>query len=249
MQVRALFVTVAAVLVLASCGLIDGDGSITVTSDPGGGATSTGAPDTTEPPGATVPDGEDADETPWWLLLVVLGAFLILIIAFVSRGSKKRLVVAPAPTTWKENARKGYADARWLFDAMSEDLAIWRGNATYDSTSAVGATAGTALAETWAQLDARTGKASDSLYALEVTAPDRRTAQAASTAVASMRSVRRSVDDRAEARMNYRTVEAGVDVGQVALQDAREREVRASRNLAEARSAYGAALTSLSTVL
>jgi hypothetical protein len=196
-----------------------------------------------------VPDGEDADETPWWLLLVVLGAILILIIAFVSRGSKKRLVVAPAPTTRKDNARKGYADARWLFDAMSEDLAIWRGNATYDSTSAVGATAGTALAETWAQLDARTGKASDSLYALEATAPDRRTAQAASTAVASMRSVRRSVDDRAEARMNYRTVETGVDVGQVALQDAREREVRASRNLAEARSAYGAALTSLSTVL
>jgi predicted small lipoprotein YifL len=248
MQIRTFLVAIAAVVALASCGLVGGDGTLTLPPDSGDGAPSTEAPDTSAPD-ATVPDSDDVAETPWWLLLVVLGAFVILIIAFVSRGSKKKLVVAPAPTTWKDYAHKGYADARWLFDAMSEDLAIWRGNATYDKTSAVGATAGTALAETWAQLDTRIGTASDSLYAVEAAAPDQRTAKAASTVVASMRSVRRSVDDRAEARMNYRSVEASVNVGEVALQDAREREVRASRNLAEARSVYGAALTGLSTVL
>ncbi len=259
---RVLATVAASILVLASCGLIDGDGEGTVTSPPDGGATSTAAPETTDAPDTTeapptsdspdttVPAGEDGESTtPWWLLLVVVGAFGILIIAFVSRGSKKKIVVAPPPTTWKDNARRGYADARWLYDAMSEDLAIWRGNATYDSTAAVGATAGTALAETWQQLDSRISKASDNLYALEAAAPDQRTSQAASTVVASMRSVRRSVDDRAEARMNYRTVEAGADAGQIVLQDAREREVRASRNLAEARSAYGTALTNLSTLL
>ncbi len=243
MQVRTFVVAIAAVFVLVSCGLVDGGSTLTLPSDPGDGATSTEAPD------MAVPESDDANETPWWLLLVVLGGFLILIIAFVSKGSKKKLVVAPAQTTWKDDAKEGYAGARWLFDAMSEDLATWRGNATHDKTPAVGATAGTALAETWAQLETRIGRTSDSLYAVEAASPDHRTANAASTVVASMRSVRRSVDDRAEARMNYRTVEASVDVGEVALQDAREREVRASRNLAEARSAYGAALTGLSTVL
>lgn len=257
MRIRAMAITVAGVLLLASCGLGDGDG--TLPSLPEGGITTTAAPDapdTTEAPppsdapDSTVPAEEDTEaSTPWWLLLVVLGAFLILIIAFVSRGSKKKIVVAQPPTSWKEYARKGYSDARWLFDAMSEDLAIWRGNATFDGKSAVGATAGTALAETWKQLDDRIGKASDSLYALEAGAPDQRTAQQASATIASMRSLRRSVDDRAEARMNYRTVEARSDAGQAALQDAREREVRSSRNLAEARSAYGTALTNLSTLL
>jgi hypothetical protein len=132
---------------------------------------------------------------------------------------------------------------------MSEDLAIWRGNATFDTTSDVGATAATALADTWKQLDSRIGSASDHLYSLEAASPDQRTAGAASAAIASMRSVRKAVDARAEARMNYRTVEAGDTTDTLSLQDAREREVRAARNLAEARSAYGGALTNLSTVL
>ncbi|MFV1969520.1 MAG: hypothetical protein ACC683_00795 [Acidimicrobiia bacterium] len=264
MSIRTVLVAIAAAIVLAACGII-GDGSVTVTSDPGEGTDTTQAPDTTSPdttqapdttlpdttqaPDTTVPEGDDADTTPWWVLLLVLGAFLVLIIAFVSRGSKKKVVVGPPPTSWKDSARRGYADARWLYDAMSEDLAIWRGNATFDSTTEFGATAATALADTWRQLDGRIGKASDHLYSLEAAAPDQRTAQAANAAVASMRSVRTAVDARAEARMNYRTVQARSDTDQIALQDAREREVRASRNLAEARSAYGTALTNLSTVL
>ncbi len=212
-------------------------------------------PETTEAPGTTSPDttapenGDSESTTPWWLLLVVGGAFLVLIVSFVSRGSKKKVVVGPPPTSWKDSARDGYADARWLYDAMSEDLAIWRGNATFDSTAEVGATAATALADTWRQLDSRIGRASDHLYSLEAAAPDQRTAQAANSVVASMRSVRTAVDARAEARLNYRTIESRTDTDAVALQDAREREVRAARNLAEARSGYGGALTNLSTVL
>lgn len=255
------------ILVLAACGGVT-DPSTTLPDTPDTTQApettevpdTTQAPETTEAPGTTAPettvpdttvpeDGDSESTTPWWLLLLVGGAFLVLIVAFVSRGSKKKVVVGPPPTSWKDSARQGYADARWLYDAMSEDLSIWRGNATFDSTADVGATAATALADTWRQLDNRIGRASDHLYSLEAAAPDQRTAQAANAAVASMRSVRTAVDARAEARMNYRSVESAPAADALALQDAREREVRASRNLAEARAAYGSALTNLSTVL
>jgi len=251
----------ALVLLVAACGLVPGDGDGTVTTTPEGGVTTTDAPETTDPPDTTeapptsdapdttAPEDSEAASTPWWLLVLVLGAFLVLLIAFISRGSKKRVVVAPPPTSWKDSAREGYADARWLYDAMSEDLAIWRGNATFDSKVEVGATAATALADTWHQLDGRIGKASDHLYSLEAAAPDQRTAQAANATVAAMRSVRTAVDARAEARMHYRTIESGAEADALALQDAREREVRSARNLAEARGAFGGALTNLSTVL
>ena len=213
-------------------------------------ATTTQAPDTTQAPETTEPGTEEGESTtPWWLLILIGIAFLVLIIAFVSRGSKKKVVVAPPPVSWKDSARSGYADARWLYDAMSEDLGIWRGNATFDSTSEVGATAATALADTWRQLDARIGSASDHLYALEAASPDQRTAEAANATVRSMRAVRTAVDSRAEARMNYRSVQETSSSDPLALQDAREREVRSARLLAESRSDFGSALTHLSTVL
>jgi hypothetical protein len=64
-----------------------------------------------------------------------------------------------------------------------------------------------------------------------------------------MLTLRKALDARADARQNYRTVEAVDGTDTSALSDAREREVRSSRNLAEARSAYGTALTNLSTLL
>lgn len=173
---------------------------------------------------------------------------LIVIIALVSRGGKKTTVVATAMPTWKDNARKGYADARWLYDAMGEDIAVWRGNAQFDGTTAVGASAATGRAEDWAEMQRRFGEASDALYALEAAAPDSRSADAARATITSMRDTRDKVDARAEARFAYRTSEAA-DVEQSQLVEARDREVRASRNLANARSAYAKALTNLSGIV
>jgi hypothetical protein len=132
---------------------------------------------------------------------------------------------------------------------MTEDLAVWRGNAMFDAETGVAAPAGTSLANTWQQLDGRMGQASDKLYGLEASAPDQRTAGMASVTISTMRTLRSAVDARAASRVNYRTTETGGEADDASLSDAREREVRSSRNLAEARSAFGSALTNLSTLL
>ena len=261
MNMRRVAVLSILVLVLVSCGLTDGGTTVTEPSDitepsdttaapdPTDAPETTSNPDTTAAPGTSAPDGEEESSTPWWLLIVVLGAFLILVMSFISRGSKKKVEVTHPQATWKENAQRGYADARWVYDALTEDLAIWRGNAIFESTSTAGDTAATSLAQTWQQLESRVGQASDNLYSLEATAPDQRTADQAGATTSSMRTLRRAVDDRAESRMNYRRVESTEGVDTDALTDAREREVRSSRALAEARSAFGVALTNLSTLL
>lgn len=251
MRLRVLTIAVVSAIVLASCGLGDGDGTVTPPTGDDGGSVTTNAPEMTAAPDTTAaPDGESADDsTPWWLLILVGVGFVILLIALVSRGSKEKVVVATAAPTWKESARRGYADARWLHDAMTEDLAIWRGNATADHATAAAATAGTAKAATWAQLETRVASASDHLYALEAAAPDQRTGQAASGTITTMHALRASIDARAESRANYRSVQAQAGGEASALGDAREREVRSSQNLAEARSAFGQALTDLSRIV
>jgi hypothetical protein len=93
------------------------------------------------------------------------------------------------------------------------------------------------------------GQAMDKLYALEASAPDQRTGQMASATVSTLRTLRAAVDARADSRVNYRTVESASSGDTTTISNAREGEVRSSRNLAEARSALGAALTNLSTLL
>ena len=91
-------------------------------------------------------------------------------------------------------------------------------------------------------------RASSALYQLEASAPDNRSAEAARAAIASMRATRTALDARAEARYAYRKSEAeGAD--QAALVESRDREVRASRNLTEARNTYAGTLTNLSTLV
>lgn len=218
MRIRLLLAAAAPALLLTSCGLA---------VDAPNGATSQAS-------------------TPWWLLPFVLSSFLILLLALVWRGSKRSPALTSSSHIWREDARKGYTEARWLYDALSEDLATWRGNAMFEGTSEGGAKAASALADTWRRIDTRLGRASDSLYSLEVTAPDRATVEAANATVAAMREVRRAVDARAESRTHYRTVEAESSIGETVLIDAREREVRASRMLAEARSDLGRAIANLS---
>lgn len=248
----------AVLMVLVSACTTDTDPSTTVpdtpdtteSSDTTDSSDTTQSPDTTQATDTTAAaDAADDSETPWWLLLLVLGAFLLLIVAFVARGSKKNVVVAPPPVSWKDNARSGYTDARWVYDAATEDLAVWRGNALSAGEDAAPTVAGSSFATNWQQLDGRVGKTSDELYAFEGSAPELRMGQIAGSTISSMRAVRLAVDARADARLNYRTVEAAGSTDTTALSNAREREVRSSRALAEARSAYGAALTDLSTLL
>jgi hypothetical protein len=243
-------IVVGLVLLTAAC---SGDGGVTTAPPDGSEApattaapATTQAPDTTSPATSTTVPGGDSD-TPWWLLIVIGLALLILIVALVGRGNKKVIVAAPV-ATWKDNARKGYADARWMYDAMGEDMAVWRGNAQFDGSTAVDASAATNKAATWSELQTRFGTASDALYALEAGAPDTKSADAARSTIATMKTTRDAIDARAEARFGYRTSEtAGAD--QAALVEARDREVRASRNLTEARNTFARALTDLSTLV
>ncbi len=244
------------------------------TSLPGGETTVPGS-ETTSPPETTLPDttiaasdttiaasdttiaasdttiAEDTAEgaTPWWLLIVIGLALLLLIVALVSRGSSKPVATTAAALTWKDHGRQGYADARWLYDAMSDDLAIWRGNAQYDGVTAVGATAGTGKAELWNELGLRLDSARSSLYALEAAAPDPQTAQTTQATINAMMAVRTALDSRADARAAYRVAEATAADSPQTLMDARDREVRASTNLNQARAEFARSLTSLSTVI
>ena len=131
---------------------------------------------------------------------------------------------------------------------MTEDLAVWRGNAKFDQTDAVDSTAATSRAQTWSSLSDRVTSATDDLYALEAAAPDNTTAAAARGCITAIQSTRQALDARAEARYAYRTADAQ-NSDQQQLNDARDREVRASRNLADSRSAYAKALTDLSAIV
>lgn len=247
------------VLGIAAC---DGSGGVTL---PDGSTVTTNAVDTTNAPDTTGPDttvpdttiapdtttagGGGDDTTPWWLLVVIGIALLILIIALVSRGSKKTPPQTTSTLTWKDHGRQGYADARWLYDAMSDDVGIWRGNAQFDGVTAVGATASTGKAELWNELGPRLDAARSSLYALEAAAPDPQTAQSARATVNTMMAVRTALDARADARAAYRTAETTAADSPQALMDARDREVRSSTNLNQARAEFARALTTLSTVI
>jgi hypothetical protein len=208
------------------------------------------APDTTLAPATTTAPGTgDTSNAPWWILIIVGLGILILVVVFATRGSKTKVIAAaPPPTrTWKDYAREGYASSRWLYDAMGEDMAVWRGNAQIDNATAVGTSAGTSKAETWQQLNDRMTTASDSLYALEAAAPDQRAAQTARNTVNALHSTRTALDARAESRFAYRSAE-GQEHDSTSLMQAREREVRSSRNLVEARNGLALALTDLSTI-
>jgi len=189
---------------------------------------------------STGPDAEPR-ETPWWLLIIVLAGLVVILVTLVRRGSRKNR--AMDPTSWKSDARSGYAHAHWLYDAMSEDLAVWRGNTLFeperDTVSASSA------ANRWREFERRYGEASDSLYRLEVGAPDNRSAAAAHTLIAAAMKTRKAFDARADARLGYRrSATTGGDGPD--LTEARDREVRTSIALSEARVRFSDALAELS---
>lgn len=206
----------------------------------------TDSPDTTESPDTTAASGGDADDgggieaSTIWIIVGLVIAFIILG-WLMGRGRRPSPPAATASTpplpTWRDHLRSGYEDARWLNDGMTEELGIWRGNSLVVGAPA----AGTELADRWSQLDARLNRARDHLYRAEAAAPDQATAQKIKDAVDRLNDARASVDARAEARLNASRADGDPQ--------AAERERVASTNLAEARAALAATLTSVSGLL
>ncbi len=255
-----LFVAVAIAVVLAAC----------QGSDPSLEPTEPGAPTptierseitapspeptspepTTAPPEAQAPEGGDDEGLPQEAIWIGLGLLLIfLLIGWLMGRSRKStpVPVAAAPeVTWKDHTRGGYAQARWLYDSLTEDLAVWRGNALFEGKSESGTAAGTSLAGIWAQLGDRTDQANSSLYHSEATAPDQKSAETTRNVVTALRTTRAAVDARAEARLNSRAVEAS---DEAASTQAADRERSASGTLTEARGHLAGALTALSAIV
>jgi hypothetical protein len=178
-----------------------------------------------------------------------LGILLLFLLIGWGMGRSRKTapvaVGAAAAVTWKDHTREGYSEARWLYDGLTEDLAVWRGNALFEGKADTGAAAGTALADTWAQLGARTNKATDSLNRAEAAAPDPNSAETIRGVVAALLATRSAVDARAEARFSSRGVDA---TDQNAAAQAAERERLASGTLTEARAQLSTALTALSAI-
>lgn len=259
----------ATLLVVVACNGEDGiDASLPTTTagEDGETADTTQAPETTAPAtteappsdaatATTVTDGEDTgSNAAVWAIVVAVLVILGIILWVIGRGGGKAggQQVAVAPTTtedWKSFARTGHAESLWLYDNMTDGLAVWRGNATYDGTETEGATAATGQAHTWSQLDGRMKSATDALYAVEAAPPDRATADVARRVVAGLTAVRSALDSRADARYEYRTAEAASERPEdPSVVAARDREQRSSQSLESARGQLLSSLTSLSAV-
>ena len=277
--VRSGVVTIAAValLLVAACDSEDGRGitgrSTTVASENGGDAAdTTQPPETTAPPTTEAPPSTEApsdsggtdttvteedtgSNAAIWAIVLGVVVILGIILWIIGRGSndantrQDAAAAVPAPE-WKSSIRSSYAESLWLHDNMTEGLAVWRGNATFDGTDAEGATAGTGQAHTWSQLDPRMTRATDSLYAVEAAPPDAHTAEVCRGVVTGLTDVRSALDARADARYEYRKAEAGADQpDDPAITAARDREQRSAQNLEAARSQLLSSLTSLSALV
>lgn len=211
----------------------------------------TSAPEpTAAPPQAEAPESGDGEGLPQEAVWIGLGLLLIfLLIGWLMGRSRKSAPVPVAATpevTWKDHTRGGYAQARWLYDSLTEDLAVWRGNALFEGKSESGTAAGTSLAGIWVQLGDRTDQANSSLYHSEATAPDQKSAETIRDVVTALRTTRAAVDATAEARLNSRTAEASDDT---ASTQAADRERLVSGSLTEARGHLAGALAALSAIV
>ena len=265
-SLRSLILPALLVMILGACGtgeLPEG------TTAPGESGTTVEIPETTEaPPGTEAPDttaapavteapaegeGEgDGEGISQEALFIGLGILLLfLVIGWLMGRSRKQ---APAPATapaaagartYADYVRDGYSEARWLADALTDELALWRGNALFDDRTAPEDAAGTAMADSWAQIDSRMNNATDELYRAEAAAPDQSTAATVRQTVDALSAARTAVDGRAEARFNTRGVAAD---DQYELAQAADRERLASSTLADARRTLSDALIALSAL-
>ncbi len=236
---------------VAGCdGSGEGTGPTVEATQPDTPATTAPPAETTAPPAQTTvaPDTE-TDETPWWVLLIVLGAIFLLIIALLAGRRKKTPAPAVVPV-WRTHAQSGYAESRWLYDNLTEQLAIWHGDAEFEGT--IGQATEAEQARIWDQLAARMDQATADLYALEAAAaPNSPALRAAQGVVGSLKETYAAVIERSDARHSSHAAESGSseEAEQGAeLAAARDHEMRASTALAEARPRLAAALTDLSRI-
>jgi hypothetical protein len=265
-SIRFVAASMLFVLALAACSsdgttptTPDGDGVTPTTADGGAaGSDTTVAPATTAAPDAgsgssetTAPVVED-EETPWWVLIVV-GLAIILLVAVLAAGGKKKkqtVAVAAAPTTWKNQARAGYADAHWLYDNMTEDLAIWRGNTAYDASTGAPESVASGKADAWNQLTGRMNQGTGALYSAKASVQDPQIATMLQAVVNDLNSVRSDLDNRADTRKQGRIAEADPGADAPAAQGrARGAEQQASQILATDRNSLAASLTALARVI
>ena len=220
-----------------------------VTTAPPAETTAPPAETTAPPAQTTVAPDTDTGETPWWVLLIVLGALFILIIALLAGRRKKTPATAVVPV-WRTHAQSGYAESRWLYDNLTEQLAIWHGDAEFEGT--IGQATDAEQARIWGQLADRMDQAIADLYALEAAAtPNSPALRAAQGAVGSLKETYAAVIERSDARHSSHAAESGssepAEQG-AELAAARDQEMRASTALAEARPRLAAALTDLSNI-
>ena len=216
------------------------------TAEPTQPPADTTPPETTAAPETTTAPDSTTDETPWWVLLIVLFGLFVLFIALLV-GRSRRSEPAAAPPAWKAHAQRGYAEARWLSDNMTEPLAIWHGDAVHEESA--GAT-DESRQRTWDQLSPRLERATSELYALEAAAkPGSPALQASQATIAALNETYSAVTERSDARGASRGLsDAEEGVATSELTSARDREARASANLTAARQRLNAALTDLSAI-
>jgi len=257
-RLRFAVVLVLVALTLAACNIDNPVGTeapdTTGAPDPTDAPATTQAPDPTDAPGQTdAPSGTESADTEegnssilWFVALAILG--FVLIGTLIGRGRKDNPpppVAAGAKEGFRDFVRGGYSEARWLADAMTEDLAIWRGNALFEGRTGIDDSAGTAMSDNWAQLDDRMGQATDQLYRAEASAPDQTSSATVRATIDALNGARGGVDARAEARFNTRGAD---ESDQFAIAEAGERERLASSNLSEAHQKLSDALLALNAI-
>lgn len=205
------------------------------------------APTETPAPSETSPPDTSGEETAWWVLLIVLGGLFILIVALLAGRRRKPKSTAAVPA-WRTHARTGYAEARWLADNMTEDLAIWHGDALYEERDDSAAT-DAANAKIWDQISTRKQRAADELYAFEAASgPGSQALKASQQTTTALNDTYTALTERSDARVAYRTVAESEDPAGDSLTPARDREVRASGKLSAAREQLATGLAALKPI-
>ncbi|MCB1247210.1 MAG: hypothetical protein KDB69_08090 [Acidimicrobiia bacterium] len=219
---RRLLLALLIVFALSACGLGPGGttttgagGETTTTAEAGGETTTTAAPDTTTTTAAseettttgaeatTTVAGEEGEGVSPGVIALALGLLAVIIFAAwaIGRGRRTATPAAPAapaaPTAqaWQTDLRSGLADAHWLATAMTDDVAVQRGEVT---ARASGATTG--IDQRWLELDSRMQACFEAWYRVEASAPDPQVTTTVRRGVDQVRATRTALDDRAAAR-------------------------------------------------